>query len=93
MRHLVAVLFASFVLGGCGSYRVLSESKVGGTVALEGSHDGARAKAEQYMRTQCPAGYEIVEEGDAASPSEEHSREWRVAYACAGARRTALVGF
>ena len=57
-------LTALLLLGGCGSFRVLRESNTGGTVALEGAHEPARSKAERYMRSQCPQGYEIVEEGD-----------------------------
>ncbi|MBX3260407.1 MAG: hypothetical protein KIS78_03600 [Labilithrix sp.] len=92
-KYLVVVLsvFALFA-GGCGSYRVLSEAKTGGTVALEGAHDGARSKAESYMRAQCPDGFEVVEEGDAIG-SDGASREWRISYVCTGASapRTALI--
>jgi len=90
------LLAASFLLlvGGCGSYRVLSEAKTGGTVALEGAHDSARSKAEEYMRSQCPSGYEIKEEGDAYSANGA-LHEWRITYVCTGATvpRTALVAF
>lgn len=90
------LLFASaaVVLSGCGSYRVLSEAKSGGTVALEGAHDSAREKAEGYMRSQCPNGYEVVEEGEAVSEGGA-SREWRLSYRCTGsaAPRTALIAF
>lgn len=97
MKNLVSgpvFLLASFVLGGCGSYRVLSEAKSGGTLALEGSHESARSKAEGHMRGHCPAGYEVVEEGDAVSPTET-AREWRIAYVCTSVadRRTALVAY
>lgn len=67
---------------GCGSYRVLSEAKAGGTVVLEGTHDRAREKAEGYMRAHCPAGYVVVEEGEATAQAGD-VREWRIAYACA----------
>jgi hypothetical protein len=91
---VTVVAMAMILLTGCGSIRVVREAKSGGTVALEGSHDGARAKAERYMRAQCQSGYEIIEEGDAAS-SDGASREWRITYVCAGssAPRTALVAF
>jgi hypothetical protein len=86
-------MLTMFMLG-CGSIRVIREAKGGGTVALEGSHDGARAKAERYMSSQCTGGWDIIEEGDATS-SDGESREWRITYVCAGssAPRTASVGF
>ncbi len=97
MPKLTAVVLAvaSLVLGGCGSYRVLAEAKSGGTIALEGSHDSARAKAEGYLRTHCPGGYEVVEEGDAVSAAEGGLREWRIAYACLhqSEKRIALVAY
>ncbi|MBX3211122.1 MAG: hypothetical protein KF850_03750 [Labilithrix sp.] len=88
----VALALVALFMGGCGSYRVLSEAKSGGTVALEGAHDGARSKAERYMRAQCPGGFEIVEEGDAIG-SDGASREWRISYVCTGASapRTAII--
>jgi len=45
---------------GCGGYRVVSRTDVGGTVALEGPPESARAKAEDYIGSQCPFGYELV---------------------------------
>ncbi|MBX3197813.1 MAG: hypothetical protein KF850_30760 [Labilithrix sp.] len=94
MQKSLGVVLAVLTLfaAGCGSYRVLSEAKTGGTVALEGAHDRARSKAESYMRAQCPGGFEIVEEGDAIA-SDGASREWRISYVCAGASapRTALI--
>ena len=89
----IAVIGAFLLLvSGCGSYRVLSEAKTGGTVALEGPHDSARSKAERYMRSQCPDGYEIKEEGDAFSEGGA-LHEWRITYVCTGtsAPRTAMV--
>jgi hypothetical protein len=89
----IAVIGAFFLLlSGCGSYRVLSEAKTGGTVALEGAHGSARSKAEQYMRAQCPDGYEIKEEGDVFSEGGA-LHEWRITYVCTGtsAPRTAMV--
>jgi hypothetical protein len=86
--------FLIFVVTGCGSFRVVREAHGGGTVALQGSHDAAREKAERYMRDQCgPNGFEVVEEGDTATVGEQ--REWRLSYVCAGtsAPRTALVAF
>jgi hypothetical protein len=51
-----------FVLTGCSSIQVVEHSPQGGTVALEGAHDAAREKAEDYMRAQCPFGYRILDE-------------------------------
>lgn len=52
-------------LSGCSGIRVVQKTQTGGTVALQGSEGGAREKADEYMRGQCPAGYEVVEEGEA----------------------------
>ena len=80
------------VLTGCGSIRVVSEAKSGGTIVLEGSHGSARPKAEEYMRKQCPTGYEVVEEGDTVGDSDD-SREWRIAYRCNGSPSVAMVAY
>ena len=94
MRKLFGVfaVVSLILVSGCGSYRVISEARTGGTVALEGAHGSARSKAEDYMRSQCPGGYEIKEEGDALAEGGA-SREWRISYVCAGtsAPRTALI--
>ena len=71
-RKLIALLalptLAAIV--GCGGYRVVSRTEVGGTVALEGSPDSARAKAEDYIGSQCPFGYELVPD---MAPSVDHT--------------------
>jgi hypothetical protein len=77
----VSMLFA-FVTGCAGSIHVVEDAKSGGTVALHGSEDGAREKAEQHMKTRCPGGFEIVEQGEAST--DDGSREWRITYACKG---------
>lgn len=84
-----AVLLA---VTGCGSIRVVSEARSGGTIVLQGAHDRAREKAEEYMRRQCPAGYEVVEEGDTAGDSDD-SREWRIAYRCNGSPSIAMIAY
>ena len=90
-RYILAGLF--LFLGGCSSIRVVQEGKTGGTVALQGPHDGARGKAEEYMRTQCPRGWQIVEEGEALA-TDNVTREWRNTYACNGAStQTRVVAF
>ncbi len=65
VRRLISsllVLPALAALVGCGSYRVVSHTEAGGTVALEGSPEAARAKAEDYIGSQCPFGYEVLPE-------------------------------
>ncbi len=69
-------------LTGCSSIRVVQKTPAGGTVALEGAEGGAREKADEYMRSQCPAGYEIVEEGEAVVTD---TREWHITFKCRGA--------
>jgi hypothetical protein len=83
MRFIASafVLFA-FLTGCAGSIHVVEDAKSGGTVALHGPEDAAREKAEQHMKTRCPGGYEIVEQGEAST--EDGSREWRITYACKG---------
>jgi hypothetical protein len=83
MRFTAFVLVVSSLVTGCaGSIRVVDAAKTGGTVALHGPEEKAREKAEEHMKAQCPGGYEIVEQGEAAT--EDGSREWRITYACKG---------
>jgi len=90
-RSFIVLFF--FVITGCSSIRVVQESKTGGTVALQGPHEGARSKAEDHMRTQCPRGWQIVEEGEALA-TDNVTREWRITYACTGAtKQTHTVAF
>lgn len=81
---LTLPLFAllALVTGCAGSINVVEDARSGGTVALHGSEDSAREKAEEHMKTRCPGGYEIVEQGEAST--EDGSREWRITYACKG---------
>lgn len=66
-------LFAAFGLtglvvfgAGCihGNYRVVKTIPNAGEVALEGPQEEAHQKAEGYMATRCPSGYDILEEGE-----------------------------
>lgn len=52
---------------GCvhGNYRVVKTVPSAGEVALEGPQEEARQKAEGYMASRCPSGYDILEEGEA----------------------------
>jgi len=64
----VVGVLGTVALLGCapqGNYRVVKKVNTGGELALEGQQEPARAKAEAYMKGQCPAGYDIVEEGEA----------------------------
>ena len=80
---LFALLSLLSITTGCaGSIHVVEDAKSGGTVALHGPEDNAREKAEQHMKTRCPGGYEIVEQGEATD--DDGSREWRITYACKG---------
>ena len=96
METRFALLIASLLLvlttAGCGSIRVVSEARSGGTIVLQGAQGAARAKAEEYMRKQCPSGYEVVEEGDSAGDSDD-TREWRIAYRCNGAPSVAMIAY
>lgn len=88
MRFAVPVFaLLSFITGCAGSIHVVEDAKTGGTVALHGPEEKAREKADEHMRTRCPAGYEIIEQGEAST--EDGSREWRITFACKG---TSTVG-
>src|SRR5215813_3697519 len=61
---------STLALSGCGTYRVVRRTPSGGEVALQGSEEKAREAAAEYMASQCPQGYDIVEEGEAVIGSE-----------------------
>jgi hypothetical protein len=65
-------------LAACGGIRVVDKTPSGGTVALEGSYDTAREKAEEFMRSECPQGYRILDE----DRSIAQRIEWRLRYEC-----------
>ncbi len=79
----VLISFLLSIIAGCSSIRVVQEGRTGGTIALQGPHEGARAKAEEHMRAQCPHGWQIIEEGEALA-TDNVTREWRITYACNG---------
>ena len=68
---LASIVGFAWAVQGCSSIQVVQETPRGGVVGLEGPSEGARAKAEEHMRTRCPFGYRIVDEQEA-----------RIAYAC-----------
>ncbi len=77
MNSIVARLaFVSMLLSittACSGIRVVKRANDGGIVALQGPESGAREKADEYMRSQCPKGYEIVEEGEAVVGQTAHA--------------------
>lgn len=68
---LIACVSTSLLVG-CGSYRVVRKTATGGEVALEqqGTMGQSHEKAVEYIASQCPSGYEIVEEGEAVIGSD-----------------------
>jgi hypothetical protein len=63
---MLGMVWSSLVVLGCSNIRVVEvHPGQSGVVALLGLRDGARTKAEAYMQTQCPGGYDIVGEGEA----------------------------
>jgi hypothetical protein len=74
MKNGLAILAAAALLTACSSYRVVKITPNGGEVALQGSPDGAREKAAEYMSSRCPQGYDIVEEGEAVVGQDLQAR-------------------
>lgn len=72
---LVSIASLLSLATGCSGIRVVQKTRDGGVVALQGQESGAREKADEYMRSQCPAGYEIVEEGEAVVGSDTTVRQ------------------
>jgi len=69
------ILLTSLALFACsGTYRVVKKTQSGGEVALVGPQESAREKADEYMRSQCPTGFDIVEEGEAVVGSTTTAR-------------------
>ena len=75
-------------LGGCASIRVISETKQGGEIVLNGPRESAMGKARTEMAHVCgtPDSYEIVEEGELGFNAEagpgQDPKEWHVHYEC-----------
>jgi hypothetical protein len=69
------ILLTSFAVVACsGTYRVVKKTQSGGEVALVGPQESAREKADEYMQSQCPTGFDIVEEGEAVVGSTTTAR-------------------
>jgi hypothetical protein len=68
----VVACVSTSILAGCGSYRVVRKTPNGGEVALEqsGTREQSHEKAVAYIASQCPNGYDIVEEGEAVIGSD-----------------------
>jgi hypothetical protein len=86
----IALVLALTVTVGCGGgFHVVSATKEGGEIALEGSKESAMEKAREEIAKRCGGAkaYEIVEEGE-ASTMEKHvgvvkdPHEWRVRWEC-----------
>jgi hypothetical protein len=71
----VASMTSLFALVACAgaSYRVVKKTPEGGVVALAGSRDEAHSLAEGYMKSQCPGGFDVVEEGEAVIGEDSKS--------------------
>ncbi len=61
----VSIVGLAWIVQGCSSIQIVQQTPRGGVVGLEGPNEGARAKAEEHMRAQCPFGYRIVDEQEA----------------------------
>jgi hypothetical protein len=98
LRFFLAALAATSLFA-CSSARIVRETQTGGTVALRGSRDGAREKAEALMQAKCPRGYTILEQGEVAYGQQatttqwnrntattqvEDKHEWQIVFQCAG---------
>ena len=83
-----ALVLLGMLAVSCASIRVISESKQGGEIALEGSRESAMSKARDEMARACgaPNAYEIVEEGEVGFNAEagagQNPKEWHVHYEC-----------
>ncbi len=91
MRKSRLVLLA-LTIGCGGGFHVVSATKQGGEMALEGSRESAMGKAREQMSRACGGekNYEIVEEGEASSFEKptgpvKDPHEWRVRYECKAA--------
>jgi hypothetical protein len=72
LRLLVGL---SLLAAGCSGYRYVERSGNGGTIALEGSRDRARPKAEKAMEDHCPSGYRVLAEGEEMVPPEHYDND------------------
>jgi hypothetical protein len=66
----VTSLLALAGCGAAGSFRVVEKTTGGGVVALPSAQDMGREKAEQYMKSQCPTGYDVQKEAEAVIGSD-----------------------
>ena len=89
MKKALALSLVAALTGlACASIRVVSESKKGGEIVLEGSRESAMGKAREQMSRVCgaPTAYEIVEEGELGFNAEagpgQNPHEWHVHYEC-----------
>ncbi len=74
----------SFAAIGCGgSYRVVEKTGTGGVVALP-NQQTPRDNVEQYLKAQCPAGYDVQKESEAVIGETTQTREEGSAHATKG---------
>jgi len=96
MRNTISILVSTAALAGCAAgFHVVSETKTGGELALEGSRESAMEKARVEMSRVCGGdkSYDVVEEGEvgyggAPVPAGTDPHEWRVHYACKSAEKS-----
>jgi hypothetical protein len=69
----ICSVISLLALAGCGAggtFRVVEKTSAGGVVALPSAQDMGRQQAEQYMKTQCPGGYDVQKEAEAVIGSD-----------------------
>jgi hypothetical protein len=59
------VSFATLVGCAAHTFRVVEKTSGAGVVAIATAQDQAREQAESYMKSQCPAGYDVQKEAEA----------------------------
>ncbi len=82
MLRITTVLFLASLslLTACSSIRVVQKTKEGGVLALKGPRDSAHEKAEEYMLSRCPEGYDVLEEGEAVVGQDTSVRTEQTRY-------------
>jgi hypothetical protein len=76
---LVLLVWCGLAVAGCGGYRVVEvHPGQGGVVAIY-SQKMPRDKVEEYMRQQCPTGYDVLGEGEAVTGSQSQGSSTAVA--------------
>ena len=71
MLRIVTALAGLALCVSCTHYHYVERSPHGGTIALEGDRERARAEADEAMRDHCRGDYRIIEEGTAVRQAHE----------------------